>query len=194
MPEELVQYGVAVALILVAVVAVIVVYNGIISRMNAVERAWANVIVQERQKNKMIPHLEEVVRQHRDFEAALQSKITELRSALHGLSPDHMDVGKLADAETKTTGLLQGLRVAVEDYPDLKSSETYRQLMREISEQQDNIGAAIRIFNSNVEDFNNGIEMFPNSLVNALLNKKTRLMTFADAQAQAGFEYSPNIH
>jgi LemA protein len=61
--------------------------------------------------------------------------------------------------------------------------------MREIAEQQENIGAAIRIFNQNVKDFNNGIEVFPNSLVNSLLNKKTRVTPFHDSEAEAGFEY-----
>ncbi|WP_299998540.1 LemA family protein [uncultured Cedecea sp.] len=63
-----------------------------------------------------------------------------------------------------------------------------------LSEQQQNISAAIRIFNRNVEDFNNGIEVFPNSLVNGLLNKKHKLDTFNDSQADSGFEYRPDIH
>lgn len=65
--------------------------------------------------------------------------------------------------------------------------------MREVTEQQENIGAAIRIFNQNVEAFNTGIEVFPGSLINSLFAKKTRLKTFTDSEAQAGFEYSPNI-
>ena len=65
--------------------------------------------------------------------------------------------------------------------------------MREIAEQQENIGAAIRIFNQNVESFNNGIEIFPNSLVNSMLNKKSKLNTFNDTEAEAGFDYKPNF-
>ncbi|MFP3480741.1 LemA family protein, partial [Burkholderia sp. SIMBA_057] len=81
----------------------------------------------------------------------------------------------------------------VENYPELKASETYQKLMREITDQQENIGAAIRIFNQNVEDFNNGIEVFPNSLVNSMLNHKEKIKTFSDSQAEEGFEYKPNI-
>ncbi len=61
-----------------------------------------------------------------------------------------------------------------ENYPDLKASQLYNNLMSEISEQQENIGAApIRIFNQNVEDFNNGIEVFPNSLINGWFKQET---------------------
>jgi LemA protein len=65
--------------------------------------------------------------------------------------------------------------------------------MREIAEQQENVGAAIRIFNQNVEDFNNGIEQFPNSVINNMLNKKEKLNTFRDEEAESGFEYKPNF-
>lgn len=93
-----------------------------------------------------------------------------------------------------TTALLNGLYAVAENYPVLKASDLYRGLMAEIAEQQQNISAAIRIFNSNVEDFNNGIEMFPHSLVNSLFNKKHKLATFNDTQAESSFEYRPDIH
>ncbi|EDV8901871.1 LemA family protein [Salmonella enterica] len=54
-------------------------------------------------------------------------------------------------------------------------------MMEGISEQQQNIRANIRIFNSNVEDFNNVIEIFPHSLLNSLFNKIHKLATFRDA-------------
>ena len=182
-------------LIVVAVVAIIVIgiYNGIIRRANAVERAWANVITQERQKNKIIPHLESVVKDYKEFEQGTLTKVTELRGALQGLDSDRIDTKQLQQAEAKTSELLKSINVTVEAYPELKASETFQKLMREITDQQDNIGAAIRIFNQNVEDFNNGIEVFPNSLVNGMLNRKEKVATFSDSEAEQGFEYKPNI-
>jgi len=170
---------------------IVVIYNGIVSRKNAVKRAWADVITQERQKNKTIPHLEEVVEQYKAHESGVLTQITELRSALQDLSSGDIDTGKLAAVEASSARLLSGLNVVVENYPDLKASETFNNLMREISEQQENISAAIRIFNQNVEDFNNGIEIFPNSLVNSMLNRQSPYQVFTDSEAQEGFEYSP---
>ncbi|KUM53409.1 LemA family protein [Rheinheimera sp. EpRS3] len=180
---------VAVIAALLAII-IIVIYNGIITRLNAVERAWANVITQERQKNKIIPALEQLTEQYQLYEAGVMTQITELRSALHSLSADNVDTAGLAQAEQKTTNLIKGLQVAVENYPELKASESFNNLMREISNQQENIGAAIRIFNQNVEDFNNGIETFPNSLVNQQFNRKQKIQTFTDSEAEQGFEYS----
>ncbi|MDX3774860.1 LemA family protein [Chromatiaceae bacterium AAb-1] len=178
----------AVAAAILAVI-IIVIYNGIITRLNAVERAWANVITQERQKNKIIPALEQLTEQYQLYESGVMTQITELRSALQNLSADDVNTASLAQAEQKTTNLIKGLQVAVENYPELKASETFSNLMREISNQQENIGAAIRIFNQNVEDFNNGIETFPNSLVNRQFNRKQKIQTFTDSEAEQGFEY-----
>lgn len=186
-------------LIILAIVAVIIIgsiaiYNSIINKMNAVERGWADVITQERQKNKTLPNLEKIAEQYASYESGLQTQITELRSALQRLTADKMDLATLAETEKRTTSLLNNLYAVSENYPDLKASELFNNLMREIAEQQDNIAAAIRIFNQNVEDFNNTIQIFPNSLVNSLFNKKSKLQTFTDSEAQDGFEYKPNIH
>jgi LemA protein len=186
-------FGIMLTLLVIVIIFVIIIYNKIISRMNAVERAWADTIAQERQKNKIIPAVEKAVEQYVQHENTLLRHITELRSSLQKLSADNVDLTRLADAETKTLGLLNRLYAVAENYPDLKASELYNNLMREIAEQQENIAAAIRIFNQNVEDFNNTIEMFPNSLVNGYFNKKQKMNTFSDSAAESGFEYRPNF-
>jgi LemA protein len=187
------ELWVVIAIAIVLLVTVIAIYNGIISRANAAERAWANVITQERQKNKIIPHLEDVVKDYKAFEQSTLTQVTELRSALQGLDANKIDTAQLEKTEARTGQLLKSLNITVENYPELKASESYQKLMKEITDQQDNIGAAIRIFNQNVEDFNNGIETFPNSWVNGLLNKKVKIKTFSDSEAQEGFDYKPNF-
>ncbi|MCD1125672.1 LemA family protein [Jinshanibacter sp. LJY008] len=181
-------------IIVLVIVIGIVIYNGIVSRMNAVARAWADVVVQERQKNNIIPDLEKIAAQYSQYESSIMAKVTELRTSLNRLNTEDMDLAMLSETRTKTSSLLSGLYAVAENYPDLKASSLYNNLMAEISEQQENIGAAIRIFNQNVEDFNNGIEVVPNSLINSLFNKKRKLKTFSDAQAESGFEYRPDIH
>ncbi|SUB84281.1 LemA family [Pragia fontium] len=188
------ELWIPVGLVALVIIIGIMIYNGIISRMNAVARAWADVVVQERQKNNIIPDLEKIAEQYGQYERSIMTQVTELRSSLQRLNADNMDLQTLSDTRTKTTNLLNGLYAVAENYPDLKASQLYNNLMSEIAEQQENIGAAIRIFNQNVEDFNNGIEVFPNSLVNGWFNKKRKLSTFSDSQAESAFEYKPDIH
>ncbi|BDM63144.1 membrane protein [Shewanella sp. NFH-SH190041] len=174
------------------IVGTIVSYNGIISRFNAVDRAWASVLSQERQKNNIIPHIEKLVAGYQGHENEVLTRVTALRQTL-GQMGSEIDADALSRAEQQTAHVLQGLQMTVEAYPDLKASEVYMSLMAEISEQQEQIGAAIRIFNANVEDFNNAIETFPGVLVNNVLAHKRRIHSFTDAQAQTEFDYQPNM-
>jgi LemA protein len=168
-------------------------YNSIIYRMNAVKRAWADVIVQERQKGKILPALEAVVDKYKAYEESIQLKVTELRSALSRLNSENIDVDGLSTSRATTSKIIGGLQMIAENYPDLKAAESFNRLMAEISEQEENVGAAIRIFNQNVEEFNNYIEAFPSSLVNSHFNKKEKVATFTDSEASAAIEYTPNI-
>lgn len=174
-------------------IAIIVIYNGIVARKNAVERAWAGVITQERQKNKILPELERVVAEHKEFESQILTDITRLRSKLSELSTQDINPNQLSEVEALMSSVKSAINVTMEAYPDLKTAGLMSNLMREVAEQQENIGAAIRIFNQNVEAFNGGIEMFPNNIVNNMLNKESRILVFSDKQASEGFDYKPNF-
>lgn len=170
--------------------AVIYFYNGIVQSRNAVERAWADVITWERKKNKTLPKLEELAKHYVGFEGAVMTKVAELRSSLARLSSS-VDPAALAEVERHTASLLKGINIAVEAYPDLKASDLLEGVMREFSELQHNIAAALTVFNRNVESFNNAIQTFPGSMVNSRFNRERKIRPFTDAEAQAGFDYRP---
>jgi LemA protein len=106
---------------------------------------------------------------------------------------DQPNPGELKKIEALSEKVMHGIKVTMEAYPDLKASELFSNLMQEVTEQQEHIGAAIRIFNYNVEAFNNGIQNFPNNMVNSVLNKEKEIDTFTDSEASKGFEYTPNL-
>lgn len=184
--------GILVVIVLLALM-LIAIHNKIITRYNNTMRAWADVIAQERQKNKILPELEKMVEQYRIHESSVLTSITELRASLSALSTDKTDSTQLKDSQTKTRSLINNLYAVSENYPDLKASNLYSNLMKEITEQQDNIAAAVRIFNANVADFNTGIEVFPASVVNQMITQKHRLDVFSDTKAESGFDYKPNF-
>jgi len=175
----------------VLVAVTVIIYNSIISRYNKVKRAWSDVIVQERQKEKIIPELERIVKQYDAYESELQQGITSLRTMMGEISEGEINTKKLQEVEASTSQILKGINVSMESYPELKASSLYNNLMTELTEQQENVGAAIRIFNNNVEVHNTGIESFPNNLVNSLLNKKDVLELFSDTASSDSFEFKP---
>ena len=66
-------------------------------------------------------------------------------------------------------------------------------MMDDIQEQNENVGAAISIFNRNVELFNNHIQVFPNNLVNTMTLSKKAIRPFTDNLVTENFDYKPNF-
>lgn len=189
----LIGLGITVLVAFVFVLCVVSMYNGIVEGKNRVKRAWADVIAYQVQKIKVIPELERGLKQYQEFEQGTQEKLAELRSSLGRLSGEVIDPKALEKVQSQSQMLLSGLRATFEAYPNLKTSDLYRRWMKELSEIQSNITAAITIFNQCVQSFNNSLQVFPSNLVNARLNHETPVTVFSDSKAQAEFEYQPNI-
>lgn len=187
--ESYIFLSVISVIVILFIVYVIKLYNLIINNKNAVTRSWSVVITQERQKSKILQPLEELVREYSGIEENVLSKITALRSSISGIDQSAPDTDSLLKVERMAEEVMKGLNVSVEAYPELKSSEMYVNLLNEISEQQEEVGAAIRIFNRNVEIMNNSIEEFPNSIVNSLFNKQVKIDSFSDSSSESGFEF-----
>lgn len=177
----------------ILILAVVLIYNSIVSRKQNVKRTWADVITQERQKDKILSKLEEVVKDYISYESEAFKAVTALRSRLAKVDTNKIDVNELKSIENDSTKALAGFNLVAEDYPDLKASEAFGKLMREVTNQQEDVGAAIRIFNGSVERFNEGILVFPNNLVNSVLNKEVEIEVFSDSESENNFDYKPNF-
>ena len=188
----LVLLAIVVGLGILVALVIIMTHNGIIENANRIRRAWADVLVHERQKTNILDELKVHVKGYADYEAPLLEKITRLRSRIDDLkpSPDHAG---LSSVQTGTQELLSGLRVAVEAYPNLQAATVVSKLLREITEQEENVGAAIKIYNAAVEFFNNSIQTFFGSWVNRKFTKKEQADSFTDAKAASGIGFVPKL-
>lgn len=168
---------------------VLLAYNTIVKNKNSVIRSWADVIAYERRQNNVLPKIGIIAKEYQQYERDLQTKITRLRASLYNIKPDELNNKVLKEVEDNTSSLIKGIKVAIENYPDLTSSGLMQSLMHQISKQQENVAAAIAIFNKNVEEFNNGIQTFPGHIVNNYLNKQRKIEPFSDEKASDAFEY-----
>lgn len=182
-------------LIIVAIlaIAVIMMHNGIIQAYNTVRRSWADVHAYERQKANILEAMEKVVSQYASHESQTLKDIAALRSSILSMNGAEPDAAALASVERQTGNLLKGLSVVVENYPDLKASTVYLELTGNIRAQNENVGAAISIFNRNVNILNDKLETIPTNLVNRYLTKKNRIDEFRDSTAEQNIEYRPNF-
>lgn len=185
-------------IIFLAIFALILVWgifvrNNIVRYFNATRRAWAEVANFERQKIKTLESLESTLQQYTQFEKSTLEKVTELRQQILNLNMQETDVSRLQHIESLSKDLMKNLNVVVENYPELKADTLYAKMMDDIQEQNENVGAAISIFNRNVEAFNNNIQIFPNNLVNSVTLSKKTIRPFSDSSAMQNFDYRPNF-
>lgn len=167
--------------------------NTIVRYFNATKRAWAEVSNFERQKIKTLDTLEQTLSQYTQFEKSTLEKVTELRQQILNLNMHSADVVHLQHIEKLNQDVMRSLNVVVENYPELKANTLYLKMMDDIQEQNENVSAAITIFNRNVEEFNNTIQVFPNNAINSLTLAKKPIRPFSDAVALQNFSYRPNF-
>ena len=185
--------GIFLLLMLALVILAIMIRNTIVRHHNASIRAWSDVASYERQKIKILDGLQILVEQYSSFEQGTLEKVTELRRNILNLNINSTDVSQLQRIESLNQELMRSLNVVVENYPELKANEIYLKMMNEIEEQNENVGAAITIFNRNVELFKNYIQVFPNNIINTLTLSKKAIRPFRDQAATQNFDYRPNF-
>ena len=136
-------------------------YNGLVKLRNRRQNAFADIDVQLRQRHDLVPQLVETVKGYATHEKELLMRITEARSAAMAA---HTIDDKIK-AEQQLTSALQGLRVQVEAYPDLKANQNFLQLQEELSDIENKLAASRRFFNGATTEYNNAVESFPSNLI-----------------------------
>jgi LemA protein len=135
--------------------------NGIISLRNRTEEAWSGIDVQLKRRHDLVPNLVESVKGYATHERETFEKVTQARAAaMQASGPE-----EASKAESQLTAALGGLRVVAEQYPQLRATENFQQLQRNLSELEDEIQASRRIYNSNVQQYNTRIQQFPWSII-----------------------------
>lgn len=139
----------------------ITMYNSLVRRRNAVDQAFGTIDVQLTQRYDLIPKLVETVKQFMGHERSLLEDIVRLRSqAMSGQT-----TAEKVSANNELTAALGRLNVQVENYPQLRSSDTFVHLQRSLNEVEEQLAAARRSYNAAVTDYNNAVESFPSSIV-----------------------------
>lgn len=163
-------------------------YNRLVRLRNNREQAFADVDVQLKQRHDLIPQLVEAVRGYMQHERGVLTEITEARANAMKATT----INEKIEAETRLSSALQGLRVSVEAYPDLKASQNFMDLQNEISDVENKIAAARRFFNSATKELNVAVESFPSNLIATLFNYKKEPM-FELGEQRATIEEPPKI-
>jgi LemA protein len=152
---------VVLAIIVIAALVFILIRNGLIAARNRVDEAWSGIDIQLKRRHDLVPNLVETVKGYATHEREVFEKATKARAD----AMSARGVNQTASAEQQLTGAITDLRAVAENYPQLRATENFQQLTRNLSELEDEIQASRRIYNSNVQSYNTKIQQFPSSVV-----------------------------
>ncbi len=145
----------------VAIIGLILIYNDLVSKRQTCNQAFADIDVQLKQRQNLIPNLIETVKGYASHEKETLDAVIQARNSAQAAN----DPSAMAQAETALTGALGKLFALAEAYPDLKANTNFLQLQDELSSIEDKLAAARRFYNSAVQDYNTAAEQFPGALV-----------------------------
>jgi LemA protein len=148
-------------LLILAGLTYVFVRNNMVSLRNQVDEAWSGIDVQLKRRHDLVPNLVETVKGYATHERETFEKVTQARAAAMQASGP----AEASQAESQLSAALGGLRVVAEQYPDLRATENFQQLQRQLSELEDEIQASRRIYNSNVQVYNTRIQQWPWSII-----------------------------
>ena len=180
---------IVVGILLLIVLWVVSLYNGLVRLRNRRQNAFADIDVQLRQRHDLVPQLVETVKGYASHERGVLTQVTEARTA--AMSAKTID-DKIV-AEQQLTSALQGLRVQVEAYPDLKANQNFLQLQEELSDIENKLAASRRFFNGATTEYNNAVETFPSNLIANNFGFKREIMFDLGTEGRARMDEPPTI-
>jgi LemA protein len=159
------------AVALVVVAGIVIVFNELVAARNQVRAAWSDIDVQLTRRHDLVPQLVAAVKGYADHERATLTTLTELRSRAVAAA----SLADKAEAEGELAKQIDRILALQERYPDLKASDNFLALQRDLVEIEDHLQYARRFYNGAVRDFNTKIETFPSLIV-------ARAMAFRPAE------------
>ncbi|WP_409018394.1 LemA family protein [Brevundimonas vesicularis] len=153
----LIVIGVIVAILLFVVVGA---YNRLVKLDQTANQSFADIDVQLKQRQDLIPNLVETVKGYATHERETLNAVTQARAAAAGART----VEDKVQAENMLTATLGRLFAVSEAYPDLKANTNFQQLQMELSDIENKLAAARRFFNNAVAEFNAVRRQFPTVL------------------------------
>ena len=152
---------VVIALVVLAALFFLLTYNGLVRKRNAVDNSWAQIEAALQRRHDLIPNLVEAVKGYAKHEQSTFENVTKARGAAQSAQAP-----QTASAAEGILGAAIGrLMVVAEQYPELRATENFQQLQKQLSETEDQIQITRRVYNDTVQTYNTAIQVFPPSVI-----------------------------
>ena len=165
------------AIVAGVIVAIVSIYNGLVSSRNRFKNAFAQIDVQLKRRYDLIPNLVETAKgyikhERETLEAVIRARNTAASAAqAAGASPGNpAAMQALGQAEGALTGVLGKMFALAEAYPDLKANQNMLALQEELSSTENKVSFARQGYNDSVMEYNVKRESFPANIFAGMFN------------------------
>ena len=169
---------VVIAIIAILVIYLTVQYNAFVKSNNIVKEAFSTMDIYLKKRWDLIPNLVEVVKGYEKHEKETFNEITSLRTN----SYDSMSMNKKINVNEQLTQGISKIMAISENYPELKASENFLQLSKDLTQIEDEIANSRKYYNGSVRILNTKIQMFPSNIVAGMFGFKQASMFEANAE------------
>jgi len=167
-------------------------YNGLVSADQDVKKVWSNVETNYQRRTDLYSSIIKTVEASANFEKSTLTAVVEARAKATSINVDINDPASL-EAYQKAQANLQGsfsrLIASFEAYPDLKTTQAFRDFQTQIEGTENRINVARQDYNKSIEGYNLKVKRFPKSLLASIFGFKEKPFYKADA----GSEKNPDI-
>ena len=154
------------AIVVVLIIAVIVIYNNLVTLRQRVKNAWSQIDVQLQRRFDLIPNLVETVKGYMTHEQETLSKVTDLRSSWS----EAETVNEKANLDNQLSDTLKTIMAVAENYPDLKANQNFISLQDELSNTENKIAYSRQFYNDTVTRYNTKLELFPSNIIASMFH------------------------
>jgi len=152
-------------------------YNTLQTQDEQIKSAWSEVLNQYQRRSDLIPNLVATVKGFAAQEQAVLVGVTEARAKASQIKVDADDPASLAQfqaAQAEVSGALSRLLVTVENYPELKSDQNFRDLQAQLEGTENRITVARNRYIQSVQDYNVTVRQFPTNLTAMVFGHKVK--------------------
>lgn len=167
-------------------------YNGLVTSDQDVKKVWSNVETNYQRRTDLYSSIIKTIEGSANFEKSTLREVLEARSRATSIQVDINDPASL-EAYQKAQANLQGsfsrLLAVVENYPDLKTTQAFRDFQTQIEGTENRINVARQDYNKSIEGYNLKVKRFPKNILAGIFGFKEKPFYKADA----GSEKNPEI-
>jgi LemA protein len=186
-----VTFGTIGLIFLICLLTIVGSYNGLIASSQAVDQQWAQVQNVYQRRADLVPNLVATVSGAAHFEQSTLEAVTEARASVgrvnidaNSAPTDAAALQKFEQAQGGLSSALSRLLVVTENYPDLKSSQSFIDLQAQLEGTENRISVERGKFNQTVQDYDTRIATFPDVLMAHMMGLNSKPYFAASAAAQ----------